>query len=305
VTGASGFIGSHLVDFLRAQDHTVWGLGRHVNNPGSNKKGFTFLTSDILDRQSLLKIVADVRPEIVFHLAAQSSPRDSWVDPEKTFKVNVFGTLNLLDAVRAAQLNPVIEVICSSSEYAPSDDGKPISEDDPLEPSSPYALSKIAQDQLCVLYVRAYKMHIVRVRPFFVIGPRKTGDVTSDLARGIVAIERGLKGALKVGNLQSTRDFLGIEDTLNAFQLIAERGRPGEAYNVCSGRGYEIGDILKRLQALAHRPIEAQPDAALLRPLDEPLKIGDNKKIRELGWKQKQFIDETLHHILDHWRNSN
>lgn len=303
VTGASGFIGSHLVEFLLANRHVVYGLSRRVNDLSVNRTGLTVLSGDILDREGLFKLVADIRPEMVFHLAAQSLPSVSWADPERTFRTNVFGTLYLLDAIRTTKVNPVIEVICSSSEYAPSPNGKPICEDGPLNASSPYALSKITQDQLCVLYQKAYGMHIVRVRPFFIIGPRKTGDVTSDFARGIVAIERGLKTALKVGNLKSIRDFLGIEDALTALQVVAERGMPGEVYNVCSGRGYEVGQILERLKALAQRPIEVQQDEALSRPLDEPVKIGDNKKISVLGWKQKQSIDETLQDILSHWRN--
>jgi GDP-4-dehydro-6-deoxy-D-mannose reductase len=305
VTGASGFIGSHLVEFLLTHGHTCYGLSRQANDFNIARKGFTFLSCDILDRERLFKFVADVRPEIVFHLAAQSLPKVSWAEPETTFRTNVVGTLYLLDAIRTADINPVIEVICSSSEYAPSTKGEPLREDDPLEPSSPYALSKITQDQLCVLYQKAYRMHIVRVRPFFIIGPRKTGDVTSDLARGIVAIEQGLEATLNVGNLATIRDFLGIGDALAAFQLVAERGLPGEVYNVCSGRGYEVGQVLQRLLALAQRPIETQQDEALLRPLDEPVKIGDNEKIRKLGWKQKRSVDDVLQDILNHWRNTN
>jgi len=303
VTGASGFIGSHLVELLVAQGQIVYALRRRVNDVTPSGNGLTFLTCDILDREGLFKLVADIRPDTVFHLAAQSSPKVSWEDPEKTFRTNVFGTLYLLDAIRATDVRPVIEVVGSSSEYAPTPNGEPIREEDPLEPSSPYALSKITQDKLCVLHVKAYGMHIVRVRPFFIIGPRKTGDVTSDLARGIVAIEQGLKTTLKLGNLASVRDFLGIGDALSAFQLIAERGKPGEVYNVCSGSGYEVSEILRRLVALAQKPIATEQDESLLRPLDEPVKIGDNEKLRKLGWKQAQPVDETLHDILNYWRN--
>jgi GDP-4-dehydro-6-deoxy-D-mannose reductase len=303
VTGASGFIGSHLVELLVAQGHTVYALRRRVNDVTASGNGLTFLTCDILDREGLFKLVADIRPDTVFHLAAQSSPRVSWEDPEKTFRTNVFGTLYLLDAIRATDVRPVIEVVGSSSEYAPTPNGEPIREEDPFEPSSPYALSKITQDKLCVLYAKAYGMHIVRVRPFFIIGPRKTGDVTSDLARGIVTIEQGRKTTLRLGNLASVRDFLGIEDALSALQLIAERGTPGEVYNTCSGSGYQVSEILRRLVALAQKPIAMELDESLLRPLDEPVKIGDNEKLRKLGWKQRQTIDETLHDILNYWRN--
>jgi GDP-4-dehydro-6-deoxy-D-mannose reductase len=304
VTGASGFIGSHLVEFLLDQGHIVYGLSRQTNVFSTNRKGFTSLSCDILDREGVFKLVAEIRPERVFHLAAQSSPRASWADPEKTFSTNVFGTLYLLDAIRTIDTNPVIEVVCSSSEYAPSPTGKPLREDDALEPSSPYALSKITQDQLSALYEQVHKMHIVRVRPFFIIGPRKTGDVTSDLARGIVAIEQGVKSGLKVGNLRAIRDFLGIDDALAAFHLVAESGVSGEVYNVCSGRGYEVGEILQRLLALTEQQVEVQRDDGLMRLLDEPVKIGDNEKIRKLGWNQKQSVDQVLQDVMSYWRNT-
>ena len=303
VTGASGFIGSHLVEFLLACGHDVYGLSRRPNDRSSDRRGFTFLTCDILDSKRLSKLVAEIGPERVFHVAAQSSPEISWADPKGTFKTNVFGTLNLLDAIRAVSLRPRIEVFCSSGEYATSSNGAPVREDSCLRPSNPYALSKVSQDQLCVLYGEVYKLSIVRLRPFFIIGPGKTGDVTSDFARGIVKIERGLENSLKVGSLEPIRDFLPIKDALVAFDLVAERGVAGEVYNICSGRGYEIGQILQLLKAQAKTWIEIQQDQALFRLLDERVKIGDNNKIRGLGWMQAQTVEEALGEVLNYWRN--
>lgn len=304
ITGASGFIGSHLVEFLLGRGDTVYCLDQRASKFVGNLKGdFNFVQCDILDRERMAQIISDIRPEIVFHLAAQSLPKVSWEDPETTFRVNVFGALYLLDAIRAAGINPVIEVFCSSGEYAVSRDGTPIGEDSPLEPSSPYALSKIAQDHLCVLYWKAYKMRIIRVRPFFIIGPRKVGDVCSDFARGIVAIERGMTNQLTVGNLRAVRDFLDIRDALSAFWLVAKHGTPGDVYNVCSGQGYEISEILERLRSLSQTPIGIQQESARLRPVDEPVKIGDNRKVRGLGWEPLIPIDQTLVDILSYWRN--
>lgn len=302
VTGALGFIGTYLVEFLLARGATVYGLDQQTKG-FSSRLGFHLIQCNLLDRTNVFKSIAEIQPDYVFHLAAQSLPRVSWEDPETTFRVNVFGTLHLLDAIRAAQINPIIEVFCSSGEYAVSQDDKPIGENYPLEPSSPYALSKIGQDQLCVLYGKAYQMHIVRIRPFFIIGPRKTGDVCSDFARGIVAIERGLADTLTVGNLAAVRDFLDVRDAVMAFWFVAERGIPGTVYNICSGQGFAVSDILGRTSALSKTQLKVHQDSSLLRPLDEPVKIGDNSKLMTLGWRPYIPIDQSLADILAYWRN--
>ncbi len=283
---------------------TVYGLDKQMSRFLGNLQGdFHFIASDILDRERIFDTISMAQPDYVFHLAAQSLPKVSWEDPETTFKINVFGTLYLLDAIRAANINPVVEVFCSSGEYAISKDGKPIGEDQPLEPYSPYALSKIAQDQLSVLYWKNYQMRIVRVRPFFIIGPRKVGDVCSDFARGVVAIERGLEKKLKVGNLDIVRDFLDIQDAVNALYLIAHQGFPGDVYNICSGSGHSIGEIAKALQKLSKTHFEIEVDASLLRRLDEPIKIGDNGKLHALGWNPSTNFQDSLALILESWRN--
>lgn len=304
ITGASGFIGSHLTEFLLGHGLTVYALDKKMSRFHGNLKGdFHFIQCNILDRDRVFDSIASVRPDYVFHLAAQSLPKISWEDPETTLQINVFGTLYLLDAIRAAKINPLIEIFCSSGEYAISKDGRPINEDQPLEPYSPYALSKIAQDQLSVLYWKAYQMRIVRVRPFFIIGPRKVGDVCSDFARGVVAIERGLSKKLKVGNLNMIRDFLDIQDALTALYLIADRGVPGDVYNICSGLGHSTGEIAEWLQQLSKAHIEIEKDASLLRRLDEPIKIGDSSKLHALGWNPSINIQHSLALILDSWRD--
>jgi GDP-4-dehydro-6-deoxy-D-mannose reductase len=303
ITGASGFIGSHLTEFLLKRGLTVYGLDKQIGGFLDNLQGdFHFISSDILDRARIFDAISSVQPDYIFHLAAQSLPKVSWEDPETTIKINVFGTLYLLDAIRAANINPVVEIFCSSGEYAISKDGNPINEDQSLEPYSPYALSKIAQDQLSVLYWKNYQLRIIRVRPFFVIGPRKVGDVCSDFARGVVSIERGLEKKLKVGNLDIVRDFLDVQDAVNALYLIADQGTPGEVYNICSGSGHSIGEIAKGLQRLSKTHFEIETDASLRR-LDEPVKIGDNNKLRALGWNPSIDFQSSLALILESWRN--
>jgi GDP-4-dehydro-6-deoxy-D-mannose reductase len=306
VTGASGFIGSHLTEFLLRQGFTVYAFDKKQGNFLVNLPGdFHFISSNILDRDQIADSVSRIRPDYVFHLAAQSLPKVSWEDPETTLRINVFGTLYLLDAIRAAGIHPSIEIFCSSGEYAISEDGKPIAEDFPLEPYNPYALSKITQDHLSFLYWKAYQMRILRVRPFFIIGPRKIGDVSSDFARGVVAIERGLAKTLRVGNLDIVRDFLDVQDAVRAIHLIADQGVPGEIYNICAGTSHRIGEIVEGLQKLSKAVIETETDPALLRRLDEPIKIGDNTKLKALGWEPSIPFQESLALILESWRLTN
>ena len=303
VTGVSGFIGSHLTEFLLEQGLTVYGFDKKASKSLSNVQGdFHFIACSIVDRDQVVDSIASIQPDYVFHLAAQSLPKVSWEDPEATLQINVFGTLYLLDAIRAAGINPSIEIFCSSGEYAISKDGKPIPEDFPLEPYNPYALSKITQDHLSFLYWKAYQMRIVRVRPFFIIGPRKIGDVSSDFARGVIAIERGLAKKLRVGNLNIVRDFLDVQDAVRAIYLIANQGVSGEIYNICSGTGHRVGDIIEGLRSLSRAVIETESDVSLLRRLDEPIKIGNNNKLKALGWEPSVPFQESLALILESWR---
>lgn len=303
VTGASGFIGSHLTEFLLKEGFTVYAFDKKQGRFLVNLSGdFHFIACNILDREQVVDAIARVRPDYVFHLAAQSLPKVSWEDPETTLQINVFGTLYLLDAIRMAGIQPSIVIFCSSGEYAVSKDGKPIAEDFPLEPYSPYALSKITQDHLSFLYWKAYQMRIVRVRPFFIIGPRKAGDVSSDFAKGVVAIERGLAKTLQVGNLNIVRDFLDVQDAVRAIYLIANQGVPGEVYNICAGTGYKIGDIVDGLQKVSKTAIKTETDPSLFRRLDEPVKIGDNRKLKALGWEPSVPFQESLALILESWR---
>jgi GDP-4-dehydro-6-deoxy-D-mannose reductase len=260
--------------------------------------------SDILDRTQVENAVQKVRPDVIFHLAAQSSPSVSWTEPDRTFYVNILGTLNLLEAVRAAGLKPVIVVAGSSAEYGYSQpDEIPIQEDKPLRPASPYGVSKVASSALALLYHRAFEMKVVVVRPFFVIGPRKTGDVCSSFARGIVAVETRKRTSLNVGNLETVRDFLDREDAVHALWLLAEKGVPGQTYNVCSGVGHKIGTVLEAFLRMGSRPIPVDHDPALLRTVDQPVVVGDNSRLRALGWIPRVPLDASLSRILGYWRS--
>jgi GDP-4-dehydro-6-deoxy-D-mannose reductase len=303
VTGASGFVGSYLVEFLAKEGHEITALGRARTPALANvRSAFTFVEADLLDRKSIACLIDSVRPEVVFHLAAQSYPNVSWKQPDLTFEVNVLGTIFLFEEFLARKLNPTIVVFCSSSEYAPSHDGQPITEKGELVPSSPYAVSKLAQDHLGRLYHEFHGLKVIRCRPFFLIGPRKRGDAASDFARGIVAIERGHEEYLPVGNLDVVRDFLDVRDGVEAFWLLSQCGRAGDVYNVCSGQGYSLRDVLSIYRNLASVDVRERLDSSRIRPIEEMVKIGDSAKLNALGWFPRRPVPQILRDILEYWR---
>jgi len=300
VTGASGFVGSHLVDALLARGDEVSVLRRTAS--ADTRHGLAVRVGNVLDRDVVRQAIADSKPEEVYHLAAQSLPRESWVQPALTFQTNVEGTVNVLDAIRDSTAGARVVVACSSAEYAANSSGQPISEDDALDPASPYGASKVACDHIARLYAQRFGMDIMRARPFFMIGSRKTGDVSSDWARGIVAIERHEQSELPVGNLDAVRDFLDVRDGVDAVMLLAARGERGEAYNIASGNGWSLADLLQLFVKAARTAVMIRQDAALLRPLDEAIKIGNNSRLRSLGWSQRHTIPTAVTELLDYWR---
>jgi GDP-4-dehydro-6-deoxy-D-mannose reductase len=304
ITGCGGLIGSHLAEFLLETGMSVYGtVHQDSRNIDHLKDRLTIIKCDMLDKNGVESTVSDIKPDYVFHLAAQSLPRESWVDPEKTFRVNILGTLNLLESLRKLAIDSVIEVSGSSAEYGHINEDKlPIKETDKLQPSSPYGISKLAEDMLARLYWKTYGMKIIRILPFFVIGPRKTSDACSDFARGIAEIEVGKRDALSVGNVETVRDIVDVKDAVRAMWLLIEKGTPGEVYNICSGKGYKIKYILDKLISLSSRPIKVRPNPDLVRPSDDPIIIGDNSKLYSLGWTPQISLENSLSDILNYWR---
>lgn len=304
VTGAGGFLGRGLVRRLAARGDAVCAVVRPGAAPPAVglPAGVRVCAADVRDAAALRRAVEASRPDGVFHLAAQSFPTASWQDPAGTYAVNVLGTLNLFEALR--QVAPAARVLVagSSAEYAPEEGAAPIPEEAPLRPNTPYGISKFAAEQVAAQYARHYGMPVVRVRPFFLIGPGKAGDVCSDFARGVVAVERGRAPDVAVGNLDVVRDFLDARDGLAALELALERGAPGAVYNVCSGQGCRLGAVLDRLVALACRPIPVRPDPARIRPMDNLRRIGCPDRLRALGWAPATPLERTLAEILDYWR---
>lgn len=197
----------------------------------------------------------------------------------------------------------MVVVAGSSSEHAPTADQAPIREDHPLLPDSPYGASKVAASLLALLYHRAYRMRVIVVRPFFVIGPRKVGDVCSDFARQVVAVERGRQPSLQVGNVEAVRDFLDVGDAVRALWLLARKGEPGGIYNLCSGTGTKVRGVLEMFLAMASRPIPVEQDAGRFRLVDKPFVVGDNSRLRALGWAPQVALRQSVAAILDYWRS--
>ncbi len=296
VTGATGFIGRHLVAHLLARGDAVCALVRDETRArAALPAGSGCAEAAIGDRAALGVVLDRERPDVVYHLAAQSYPGVSWDDPHGTFSANLAGTAALLDAVRAWG-KPRVIVAGSSAMYAVSD--HPISEDAPTGPASPYGVSKLASDALAGLYAKRYGMDLVRVRPFFIIGRGKTGDVCSDFARRVVEAERAGGGVLKTGRLDIVRDFLDVRDAVRALILLAERGAAGMAYNICRGEGTRLDEVVRLFCGMAAVPLRAEQDAALLRPVEEPVKVGDGTRLRALGWASEWTLEESLTDIL-------
>ena len=302
VTGASGFIGSHLVDLLIKKGHKVCGLGRNFRLDTAHDDNLNLVESSILESSELDEIVADYEPDAVFHLAAQSSPGLSIVSPAATFQVNTIGTINLLESLKKLGKMPKIILASSSAIYSQSLTEKTIDEEYPINPSSAYGLSKYNMEQVAGLYKEENDMDIVIARPFFLIGPRKDEDVCSAFAKSIVEIEAGNKTTIEVGNLKIVRDFLDIRDGVEALLVISEQGLSGESYNISSGKGLAIRNILDIFKQDSKSRIIEIINPKRIRSIDAPYRIGNSAKLQSLGWEPKYKIEHSISDILKYWR---
>ncbi|HOG48108.1 MAG TPA: GDP-mannose 4,6-dehydratase [Anaerolineae bacterium] len=309
ITGIAGFAGSHLAEHLLGAGYEVSGLslpagGTH--NIDAIKGRLRLYLGDMEDTGWLRGVLADIRPDYVFHLAAQAAVPQAWASPGPTLVNNILGQLNLIEALLALELRPRLLIIGSADEYGlVRPDELPVRETNPLRPNNPYSVSKIAQDYLGYQYFLSHHLPIVRLRPFTHIGPRQgTGFVTADFAKQIAEAEAGLRPPLlRVGNLTARRDFTDVRDVVHAYTLALERGEPGEVYNVGSERAYSIQEVLEVLLGLSRLPLQVEPDPARLRPSDVPELVSDCTKLRErTGWRPNHTLNETLRDVLEYWR---
>lgn len=309
ITGITGFVGSHLAEFLLSKGYEVYGIARwrsdtsHINHILSKLK---IVEADLNDSHSFYSAINQIKPDQIYHLAAQSFVPTSWTAPADTIKTNVIGTINLFEAVRKAGINPRIQVACSSEEYGlVKPDEVPIKETNPLRPLSPYGVSKVAQDMLSFQYFHSYGLKIVVTRGFNHTGPRR-GDVfvCSNFAKQIVDIEKGLTTpVIKVGNLDSIRDFTDVRDMVKGYNLALEKGTAGDRYNICSGKGYTIQEVLDMLLKMTDKKIKIEVDKERSRPSDVQILVGDSSKFRKkTGWSPEIPFEKTLKDLLDYWR---
>ncbi|UCF04295.1 MAG: GDP-mannose 4,6-dehydratase [bacterium] len=310
ITGITGFAGSHLADLcLTKKDVDLYGIIRwrsRTENIEHIWDKLKLLECDLRDATSTRDVIEEIKPDYIFHLAAQSFVPTSWKAPSESLTTNVIGQLNVFEAIRKIDLKCRIQIACSSEEYGWVNSFEiPIKETNPLRPLSPYGVSKVGQDMLGYQYFMSYGMDIVRTRGFNHTGPRRGPVfVCSDFAKQLVEIEEGLRPpVIEVGNLDAKRDFTDVRDIVKAYWLSLEKGKAGAVYNVCSGTSYSIREVLDMLIELCGLDIEVRTDPDRMRPSDVPVLEGDNSVFsNDTGWKPEIPFEDTLKDLLEFWR---
>jgi GDP-4-dehydro-6-deoxy-D-mannose reductase len=310
ITGISGFVGSHLAEYFLASGKTeVFGTIKWR----SNRENIIHIQDkiklhecDIKDAFSVKTVLSAIRPDRIFHLAAQSYVPFSWRVPQETLSTNIIGEVNLFETIRELKIDPLIHIAGSSEEYGlVLPDELPIKESNPLRPLSPYGVSKVAQDFLAYQYFKSYGLKVVRTRAFNHTGPRRAEVfVTSNFAKQIIEIEKGKrKPVIYVGNLNAVRDFSDVRDVVRAYAFALEKGIHGEVYNIASGKGMKIKELLDKLVALSNVEVKIEQDKVRIRPSDVELLIGSPEKFQKVtGWKPEIPFEQTLKDLLDYWR---
>lgn len=312
ITGITGFVGSHLAEYILDlnQGHEVFGMCRWRSsreNLANIYDKVTLLDGDLVDLGGMVRHFKATKPDAIFHLAAQSYVLTSFNSPVHTILSNVVGTTNLLEAVRIAEINPVIHICSSSEVYGQvSPEDVPIRESCPFKPASPYAVSKVGEDMVALQYWLSYGVKTIRTRMFTHTGPRR-GDVfaMSFFAKQVAAAELGLrKPEIRVGNLESVRTFCDVRDAVRAYWMLINQCSPGEVYNIGGNRTMTIGAALDMLLALSTTKFTITVDPRLVRPSDVTLQIPCIDKFKnETGWEPTISFEQTLRDILDYWRD--
>ena len=311
VTGITGFAGSHLVDYMLAEhkDAEIVGIQRwrsRTENIEHFLDKVRMVECDLRDASSVRDVLDAIRPDWIFHLAAQSFVPTSWTAPTESLVTNIIGQLNIFEAVKKLRIMPRIQLACSSEEYGMVYEKElPIKETNPLRPLSPYAVSKVGQDMMGYQYFMSFKLPVIRTRGFNHEGPRRGPVfVCSDFAKQIADIEKGRRPpVIRVGNLEARRDFTDVRDVVRGYWLSLEKGEPGEVYNICSGRAWTIREMLDLLLGMTKAKVKIEQDQARMRPSDVPVLLGDAAKFNKAtGWKPTIPFETTLRDLLEYWR---
>jgi GDP-4-dehydro-6-deoxy-D-mannose reductase len=303
VTGANGFAGSHLLDLLAPSGAAITGWSRPGHPLPENSAHVRWQSVDVMDAGAVRRAIAELRPSTVFHCAGAAHVGRSWNETRQTLASNVLGTHHLLNALREAAVRARVLIPGSSLVYRQA--ARALTEDDPVGPSSPYGLSKLAQEMLGRRGIDEDRQEIFLTRSFNHTGARQNPSFAAPgFARQIALIEAGRTApTIAVGNLDAARDLTDVRDTVRAYRDIVERGRPGAVYNVCSGKAYKIREVLDRLIALSRVSVQVRVDAARYRPNDTPLLLGNPALIEsDVRWKPAIDLNKTLSDLLDYWR---
>lgn len=305
ITGASGFVGSHLIAHLISLGkYEIYGTYRS-KSPESTE--VQFVKVDLQDKEAVKNVISQIKPQHIFHLAAQANVPQSIKDPIGTFHANIDPLVNLLDTLKEERLFETRILVVSSAEvygYVRPED-IPVDEDTPYRPANPYAVSKIAQDYLGFQYNLSYKLPIVRVRPFNHVGPGQAPDfVMSDFAKQVAEIEKGIKEpVMNVGNLEAKRDFTDVRDMVRLYPVLLEKGQPGDVYNAGFGVSHSAQEILDLLLSFTSAKVNVEKDPGRMRPSDIPEIVADTTKVTKVtGWKPEIPFEQTVKDTLEYYR---
>ncbi len=315
VTGAGGMVGSHMVELLHAHGQNVIGTYyKPTTDITELPSDIKMIECDVRYPENIERIVFEYMPEQIYHLAAQSYPTVSWNKPYETIETNINGTAAVYEAIKKARrfvdkgYDPMVVVACSSAEYGETlneleGDEVYVKETAELKPLHPYGVSKVGQDLISFQYFMNDHIRCIRARIFNSTGTRKVNDVTSDFTYRAIQAEKTGIYELRVGNLETRRAIMDQRDLVNALMLLAEKGTPGEVYNISSEHIYKMRDIVDLIERLTGHKFEIKVDPALLRPTDEKIIVGDVTKLkRDTGWKQQITMEQTVRDMLEYWR---
>lgn len=315
VTGAGGMVGSHMVELLHNRgDEVIGTYYKPTTDISELSPDIKMIECDIRYPATIEKIIMEYQPEQIFHLAAQSYPTVSWDRPYETIEININGTIAVYEAIKKVRhmvnndYDPMVVVACSSAEYGETlnqlkNDEIYVKETAELQPLHPYGVSKVGQDLISFQYFKNDHIRCIRARIFNSTGTRKVNDVTSDFTFRAVKAERTGNYELRVGNLETRRAIMDQRDLVNGLLLLAEKGTPGEVYNISSEHIYQMKDIVTMIEKQIGHDLKIKVDEKLLRPTDERVIVGDVTKIkRDTGWKQCIPMEQTIADMLDYWR---
>lgn len=310
ITGANGFCGRHFANLLTSKNKDIYGISRTIpHSLISQYPNVTFDQCNLLDYTSVYNILKKIKPDVIFHMAAESSVSTSWKSPINIMNNNTLSQINIFESIRELNIPTRIIIACSSEEYGLINNSDlPINENCSFNPLSTYAVSKVSQDMLAYQYHKSYDMDIIRVRSFNLTGPgRPPIYALSSFSKQIVEIEKNpTTNTISVGNLNVIRDYTDVRDAVNGYYNIALKAAPGSVYNLCSGTGYQLKELLNILISLSTTNINIKQDPSKFRPSDLPTMIGDNTKIKtDIDWSPKIPIQTTLNDLLQYWRNYN